>query len=274
MSGKDRKYAAAYKKAEYGGKQVEALIKLRDYSAYEMSIKEKAICILIASAAIYAVAYVFYRSHALAALFLPLSFAYPAIRKKQLCERTKKELNIQFKDMLYSLSSSVSAGKTLEAAFGDAIKDLAVIYPNHDAPIISEVEIILRKLKLNETLENAVMDFAARSHLEDIENFAEVIRINKRSGGNMAEAIKNASAVISDKIEICQEIEVMLSEKKFEQKVLNVTPVIMVILLSLTSYDYMEPVFTTLTGRVVMTVAVGLMATACFISRKISNISV
>jgi len=246
--------------------------KLRDYITYEMSVKEKITCILAAAAVIYVLTYIFYRSHVAAALLTPLSLAYPAVRKRQLCEKTKKELNLQFKDMLYSLSSSVSAGKTIEASFEDVIKDLSVIYTSPDTPIILETAVILRKLELNETLESAFMDFAARSHLEDIENFAEVIRISKRTGGNLAEAIRSASAVISDKIEICHEIEVMLSEKKFEQKVLNVIPVLMVLLLSLTAYDYMEPVFTTLAGRVVMTVSVGLLILAYFISRRISNI--
>ena len=95
------------------------------------------------------------------------SFAlfYPKIKTKEIIKRRKKLLNLQFKDMLYALSSSLTAGKSPETVFSDVLKDLKVLYPTTDVYIIKEVEYIIRKLNMNETV--AVLDdLAKRSKLK------------------------------------------------------------------------------------------------------------
>ena len=257
-----------------GAKKPDESAGLPDYDKCEMTGRERIVCIITGCAAIYAAGFIFYRSHAFSALLCPLGFFYPYFKAKRIIEKRKENLNIQFKDMLYSLSSSLSAGKPVELALPCVLKDLAVLYPDPDTDIIMEVLYIIRKTEFNEPVESAFSDFARRARLEDIENFADVLRICKRTGGNIVEVIKNTSNIISDKVEIKQEIKVMLSERKFEQKVLNALPVLMVMLLSASAGNYMEPVFTTLPGRVVMTVSITLFASAYFISRKIMSIRV
>lgn len=243
-----------------------------DYDIYDMSLRERIFYTLAASAFIFVVSYIFYRSYVLALVPVPFALFYPRIKKRSIIAKRKKELNIQFKDMLYSLSSSVSAGRTIEGAFREVLKDLMVIYPEPSAYILMEVRSIIKRLEMNDTLENALADFAGRAKLEDVDNFVSVFNICKRSGGNVTEVIKNTSAIINDKIEIGQEIDTMLAQRKFEQKVLNALPVLMILLLSASAPDYMSPVFTTVAGRVTMTVSIALLAAAVFISARISNI--
>jgi tight adherence protein B len=247
---------------------------MTDYNTYSMSITERILYTAIAAAVIFVIAYVFYRSVVLSALLTPFGLLYPRVKKRDIIEKRRKELNIQFKDMLYSLSSSLSAGKTVEAAFREAGKDLSVLYHDHSAYILVEVEGIVNKLNMNETIESALLDFAKRSGLEDVNNFANVFSICKRSGGNIAEVIKNTSSIINDRIEVGQEIDIMIAERKFEQKVLNVIPILMIVLLSASAPDYMYPIFNTAAGRLIMTVAIILLAAAWFISDKVSNIKV
>ncbi len=235
---------------------------------------KKALYIAIAAAVIYAVAFLFYRNHILALFFTPLSLTYPSIRRKQEAERNRKELSLQFKDMLYSLSSSISAGKTIEAALRDVQKDLAVLYPGAETSILLEIEIMLRRLEMNETLEAVIAEFAERTDLDDIRHFSDVFRISKRSGANLVEVIRNTTSIINDKLEIMQEIDMMLAERRFEQRVLNIMPVLMILLLSLTAPDYLEPVFKTTAGMAVMTVSIGLLVLAWFISKKITGIRI
>lgn len=247
---------------------------LADYDTYVMPPGRKLFYVMLAVPAVYALAFLFYRSHMLSLLITPAALFYPGIKRKAIIRRRKKELNLQFKDMLYSLSSSLAAGKPVELAFRDVSRDLSVIYPDPDTDIIREVRYITARLELNESIETALSDFALRSHTDDIENFAEVFRTCKRSGGNIIDVIRNTSAIINDRIEIRQEIDTMLSERKFERKLLNVMPILMMLLLSLSAGDYIKPVFTTAAGRIVMTVSIVLLAAAYFLSGKIMNIEV
>lgn len=245
---------------------------LAEYDSYIMSTKEKILYTAIAAAVIFAAAFVFYRSAVISGLLMPLSLLYPRMRTVEIIRRRKKELNIQFKDMLYSLASSLSAGRTVESSFKEALKDLSVLYPDPSAFILTELRRIISRLDTNETLEGALEDFAARAGLEDVDNFANVFNISKRSGGNIAEVIKNTSAIISDRIEVGQEVDTMLAERRFEQKVLNAVPILMIILLSLSAPDYMNPVFTTAAGRFTMSVSILLLVVAWIISARINNV--
>ncbi|AEV69401.1 type II secretion system F family protein [Acetivibrio clariflavus] len=247
---------------------------LPDYNMYVMSVRERIMYILLAAVVIYIVSFIFYQNLfiSLAASFLAL--LYPKVRTKEIIEKRKNELNLQFKDMLYSLSSSLSAGKSVESSFKEVLKDLSIIYPDSNAFIIKEVEYIVRKIEMNETIEAALEDFANRSHLEDIENFVDVFKTSKRAGGNIVEIIKNTSNIITDKIEVKEEIDTLLSARKFEQKVLTLMPVFLILFLSTSSKDYMYPIFNTLAGRFVMTVALILILAAYFISKKIMNIKI
>lgn len=263
-----RPFGVSLRLGIYGGK----VKTLTDYGNYTMRVRERLFYTVVSAAVIFIAAYVFYRSIAISALLMPFALIYPQFKTKDLIRKRKKELNIQFKDMLYSLSSSLSAGKTVEGAFRDALRDLEVLYPDPGTSIMTEAGYIVRKLEMNETIEAVLSDFARRAHLEDLDNFVDVFNICKRTGGNIVEVIKNTTSIINDRIEVRQEIDAMLAERKFEQKVLNVVPVAMVILLSASAPDYMGPVYATTAGKLVTTVSVVLLAAAYFISRKITDI--
>lgn len=248
------------------------VIELTDYDSYDMGLRERMLYIVLASGVIFVIAFIFYRSILLSMLLVPLSLLYPGIKTRAIIARRKKELNIQFKDMLYSLSSSISAGKTVEGAFREVLKDLPVMYPEPNTFILVEISRIISRLDTNETLESALSDFSLRAKLDDVDNFVNVFNICKRSGGNLSEVIKNTSAIINDRIEVAQEVDTMLAERKFEQKVLNVVPILMILMLSATAPDYMSPVFNTSMGRFTMSISILLLAAAWFISAKFCNI--
>ncbi|MGE5630280.1 MAG: type II secretion system F family protein [Caulobacteraceae bacterium] len=245
-----------------------------DYNLYEMSEREWLISVLAAAPVIFATGYVFYRSAAISLLITPASLLYPRIKVKAIISKRKEELNLQFKEALYSLSSSLSAGKSIETAFKDALKELALEYPDPETYIIKEIELINKRIEMNETIEEALADFAGRAHIEDIQSFTDVFVICKRTGGNLVHVIKNTADIINEKIDIKQEIKVMLTEKRLEHKVLNLMPVIIILLVSTSAEEFMKPVFTEPLGRAVMTISILLFAAAYFISSKIMDIEV
>ena len=247
---------------------------LIDYNVYVMTKEEKIINIIVAAVAIFAVGFVFYKSVILSAVLCLLSLKWPKIRVKQIIAKRKKELSVQFKDMLYALSSSLTAGRSVESGLKECLKDLQIIYPDENTYIIQEISYIVRGIEMNETVENMFAQFSERAHVEDIENFTDIFRTCKRTGGDLVQVIRSTSQSIGEKIEIKQEIETMISGKKFEFKALMVMPIFLILMLTYTSPDYMEPVFTTLVGRVVMTIAIVLFAAAYFVGDKIMKIEV
>ncbi|MEN8908268.1 MAG: pilus assembly protein TadB, partial [Clostridiales bacterium] len=218
--------------------------------------------------------YVFYHNLLIAAGLSVLGVLYPRIRKKQIIEKRKIELNFQFKDMIYCISSSLNAGKSVEMAFKSLKNDLSIEYPDDDAFIIRESEYIARKIDMNTSVEVALQDFADRSHLEDVQNFVDVFKTCKSMGGNMIDIIKNSTDILNDKIDIKNDIDTLLSARKFEQKVLNLMPVLIILVMSIIAADYVAPIYETILGKVVTTISILLLLVAYFISAKIIKIDV
>lgn len=247
---------------------------LVDYDVYVMTKHEKLMYIVIAMIIVFTVGMIFYHNVILSVLLSLIGLKFPTMRRDQIIRARKNALNIQFKDWLYSLSSSMSAGRSIEIAFKESYRDLEIIYPNPETSIMQELQYMIRCLEMNETVENVVHEFAERTHIEDIMNFADVIKICKRSGGNLVEVIRSTSNVIGDKIETKADIETTISGKKFESRILCCMPIAMVALLTVSAADYMEKVFTTFVGHVVMTIAIIMFIIAFFIGEKIMDIEV
>lgn len=245
-----------------------------DYSVYKMGALEWLLYACMAGAVLFLVGYIFYQNVILSGAFAVFGMLYPNMRKKQIIEARKNKLNLQFKDMLYSLSSAVGAGNSVESAISVALEDMKQQYNDPDAFIIQELSLMKLRLQMNRTIEEVFNDLAKRSHLEDVETFANIFQIAKRTGGNIIDIIRNTTQIIADKIEISQEIKTMLSGQQMEQKVLTITPFVLVLFMTKTSGGFMDPIFTTFGGRVIATISLVVILLANVWSRKIAAIRI
>jgi len=246
---------------------------LIDYDEYQLSIKENVIAILMFAIPAMCVGYVFYKSIMLALVVGTIGIVFPRIRRQQLIRLRKMKLHLQFKQALSCLSSSMTAGKSIETAFREALEDLRLLYPDPSCYIVLEFSIICRRIENGEPIEAALKNFADRCRLEDVSSFSDVLLTCKRTGGNLIEVMKRTTAVINEKLEITQEISVMVAQKRFEARALLVAPLGIVAVLAFTSPEYMDPLYTT-KGHFIMSACL-VFLTACFwITQKIMNIKV
>ncbi len=190
---------------------------------------------------------------------------YRDYRKK----KRQKDLLIQFKDLLESLSSSYSAGENTQAAFRDARSDMASIY-GEQADIVKETELISNGIANNITVEKLLENFSSRSGLDDVESFANVFEVANRQGSNLKQVIADSREIINDKIEIEMEIGTMLTGNKNELNVMILMP--FVIVLSLNSMGTMTINSNTPVNVLVKIVCLGVFAAAYLMGKKITDI--
>ncbi len=247
---------------------------MTDYSVYKMKWFEWLLYYIIAFLAVYTTGYIFYRSAYAVVPAALAAFFYPGIRSKAIVERRRRELNMQFKDMLYSLSASLDAGKPAEMAFLQLPADLSILYPDNEAMIIKEAMLIARRIEMHQPAAAALEDFAIRSGVEDIISFSQVFSTCKRAGASIKEIIANATGILNDRMNAREQIYLMLVQRRLEQKILGIMPVAMVFMLTRSAPEYMSPVFDKFAGRIAMTVSLLLIGAACYISQKIVDIKV
>ena len=247
-----------------------------DYSVYYMKPMEFLAYVLLAAAGLFALGYIFYRSVILAAVVALLALKYPSIRTKQIIAARRQKLNLQFKDMLYSLTSSLGAGNSVERAMSAALEDMERQYGNPNTLIIQELELIVSKLALGQNIEDLFLDLAQRSGIDDIRTFAHIFEISKRTGGNLMQIMRQTSDIIMEKIETKGEekITTPLAEKKMEQKVLTAAPIALMFLMTQSTGDFMKPLFTTPGGRVICTVALVIIVIGYLWGKKLTDIEI
>jgi tight adherence protein B len=86
--------------------------------------------------------------------------------------------------------------------------------------------------------------------------------------------MRSSSSIIAEKIETKNEIQTLLTEKKLESKLVLVMPIATITIFTMTSQDYMSVLYTTTSGRIVMTITIGLLALSFLIGEKIMNVEV
>jgi len=244
------------------------------YDQYRMKPQELILNLVLAMGFLFLVGMIFYDQWLMASFLSLLGIAWIPGRKRELARRRKELVKLQFRDALYFISVSLSAGKSFETALLDAQQALEKVYPDKNAIIIKELELINARVMMNVPVEQALNDFAQRVQIEEVKSFADVFSISKRAGVNLVEVIKNTSGMIREKIEVKQEIENLIAGKKLEQKILSVTPFVMVYIIKSSSSEFLDPLYATAAGRVVMTVALLLLLAGHLIAKKIMNIEV
>lgn len=243
------------------------------YDRYVFSAGEKVLYILLYAAMISGVAYVFYQSIIALVFMIPLIPVLLKRKKAELALRRKKELNKQFKEVILSVSSNLKAGYSIENAFVEAYEDIAMMYGAH-CLMAKELYAMIGGLRNNMILEDLLLDFAKRSDLDDVRDFAEIFRIAKRNGGDMNAIIRNTANSIADKIEVRREVDTLISSRKFEQKIMNVIPFFIIFYVGLTSKEFFESLYHNVIGIIVMTVCLLIYGMAVLLSERIMNIEV
>lgn len=261
-----------------------------NYKVYYMSKIEKLLYSLLAFAVGAAVGYLFYGGIGKNSFGEPTTITYILnvvisgivglaavklfipIRTNQIIEKRRKQLSVQFRDMLDSLNTSLGSGKNVPDSFASVYEDLKLQY-EEGTFILSELEIILSGMQNNIAIEDMLYDFGERSGIEDIKSFSDVFKISYRKGGNIKDIIKNTHAILSDKMEIKEEIETTVSASKMEQNIMLVMPILIIGMIKMMSPEFSDN-FTTFAGIASTTIAVVLFVAAYFIGKKILNIKI
>ena len=247
---------------------------MTDYTVYELSISEwfryGAAGILAAGV----MAYVFYRSWIVfAVLAVPAAVLYPLYKRKELYSARRRKLSTEFREGITVLASALSAGYSMENAMVESAEELKLLFGN-GSMIVHEFEYINHRVGMNIPIEVAWQEFADKSGTDDIRNFAQVIRIAKRSGGELTSIIMRTADTIGDKIQIKEEIMTQTSAKRLEQKIMSVIPVLIVIYIDVTSPGFFNVMYEGLPGRIIMTVCLAVYIAAVIIGRRILEIEI
>lgn len=215
----------------------------------------------------------FYRSLKAIPFMTPVGIFYLIKQEEKKRREKKARLQKEFKDTVLAVAANLRAGYAVENAFRETLQEMKILY-GRESDIYRELYRIVQGMANNVNIEQLIEEFAQRTKVEEIREFADVFSIAKRSGGNLPEIMNETAAVISEKIEVEREIQVLLAEKKLEQNIMSVVPFAVVLYVGIASAGYFEPLYASFAGRAVMTVNLILYTAAYFLGNKVTEIEV
>lgn len=244
-----------------------------DYSEYTFSKKEILFGAMEYLTICAVVAIFFYRSIWAFIILLPGIYGYFGIYRQRLIVKRKRRLTVEFSQTLYSVISGLRAGYSIENAFIEAGRDLLMFYGDKSLMAL-EIKNIKAGLSVSKSLEELIENLGNRSRDQDILLFSDVFKCAKRNGGNITEVLSKTADKIQERICIDEEINLLISEKRLELRIMEVIPFLILIYLDITSRGYFDILYGNLTGILIMTGCLVVYVTAILTAEKIVSIKI
>lgn len=262
------------KKSEVSGIPKNSKAPAIHYDCYRLSAIEWGIAVGKGSVLATLIAFSFYRSVLIwGVLLLVLGAGYPFYEKHQKRTARLRQLANEFKECALLLAGALSTGYSIENAFTVSIQELDLLYGKKSL-MLTEMKRMEAMIKINCPVEQVLMEFGERSGLEDVKNFAQVFVVAKRSGGQLADILRNTAEVIREKVQVQEEIKTLTAARQFEQRIMNLLPCGIIAYMNLTSPGFLDLMYETMVGKLVMTLCLLVCLTAMAIAGKILDLQV
>ena len=224
---------------------------VRDYRIYQFDKKEKICCFIEGLLLNGTVAVLFFDSFWAMIPGVVFMVFYFREKRRTLMRKRLKGLRNDLKEFLNALIAALQTGRSIENAFTEALHDTAR-YLEKETPFVLEMKKICSGIGVGEPLERLLLDFSYRSHLEELEYFAEVFSIGKRSGGNLIGIMKNTIRMIQERMDAEEEIYTVLAEKQTEFQVMCVIPFGIILYLRISAGNLLDSLYGNGMGVLIM----------------------
>jgi tight adherence protein B len=150
-------------------------------------------------------------------------------------------------------------------------ESIKVVAADTPEPLKSEFNAIIETQAIGIPLGEACARLYDRMPLPEANFFGIVISIQQKSGGNLSEALGNLSKVLRDRKKMAEKIQAMSMEAKASAAIIGSLPPIVMLLVYLSTPDYISLLWTHPTGRLMLAGCVLWMSAGIFVMKKMIN---
>jgi tight adherence protein B len=141
-------------------------------------------------------------------------------------------------------------------------------------PIKSEFQRVVDQQAVGMTIQEAIVSLYDRVPVAEVNFFIVVITVQAQAGGNLSEALTNLSRVLRNRKKMKAKVKAMSSEAKASAGIIGSLPIIVAILVSLTTPGYLLPLIETPIGNLMLGIACIMMFLGGFIMNRMIQFEV
>jgi tight adherence protein B len=185
------------------------------------------------------------------------------IRRK--LERRRRAFAEQLPDNLQVLASALRAGHSFVGA-------LSVVVDDASEPSRSEFRRVVGDEQLGVPLDEALKTVVRRMENDDLDQVALVAALQRRAGGNMAEVLDRVTDTIRERFELRRMVATLTAQGRLSRWVVTALPVILLAAITALNPSYVEPLFSTTGGRVMLIGATVMVVSGSLVIKRIVDI--
>jgi tight adherence protein B len=150
-------------------------------------------------------------------------------------------------------------------------ESIKVVAADSPEPLKSEFTAIIETQTIGMPLGEACARLYERMPLPEANFFGIVVAIQQKSGGNLSEALGNLSKVLRDRKKMGEKIQAMSTEAKASAGIIGSLPPIVMLLVWLSTPDYIALLWTHHIGQFMLVACVGWMSIGIMVMKKMIN---
>jgi tight adherence protein B len=191
-------------------------------------------------------------------------FGLPSWILKFLKKRREANFLKAFPDAVDVIVRGIKAGLPL-------LDSIRVIVNDSPEPVRSEFRAIVETQSFGLPLGDACIKMYERIPVAEANFFGIVISIQQKAGGNLSEALGNLSRVLRDRKKMKAKIQAMSMEAKASAMIIGCLPPGVMLMVYITSPNYIELLWTESMGRMMLAASATWMFMGVMVMRKMIN---
>lgn len=184
-----------------------------------------------------------------------------------LIRRRRARFADQLPDMLQFIAGSLRSGFSLGQGMDAAVRE-------DTQPVAGEFSRALAESRIGVELEDALDQVADRMDSADLRWTVIAIRIQRETGGNLAEVLGNTVATMRERAQLKRHVRALSAEGRLSAYILVALPVFIGGWLFLTRRSYLRPMYTSKVGIIMLAFAVLLVVGGALWMRKLVKVEV
>ncbi len=171
----------------------------------------------------------------------------------------------QLVDALGLAARSLRSGHPLISAFHIVSEEMV-------PPISMTFAQICQQHEMGAGIHDSLRKIASETPSTDMKLFATSVAIQARSGGNLADLMDRLAVVIRDRLRVGRRVRVLTAQTQLSKRVLVVLPVLVFLILNVINPDYMEPLYTTVPGKIMLGMGIFALVMGAWMMDRICNL--
>lgn len=198
---------------------------------------------------------------------LVAGFFLPRLYLKRAWSVRIKQINEQVEEAMVYMANAFKANPSLPEAMADVTNSMG-------PPISQELEVMLREYKLGTPLDQALIRAQRRMPARNLELAISALLVGRSVGGNVPKILEDIASTIRESYRLERVIDTQTAQGKMQAWVMGSMPAVVVGLFYLLDPPLITPLFETLLGYIVISIAVVLNIVGVVVILKVINIRV